>query len=183
MKCFVPFTRKYLFPPQRLVDQVVGVVVADNMELGCTLVEQSVIQRALQEIEVAIQKPVLFRRQNKALGHSTFLDPEYFNSSSRWPGALPDVLRPRAALTGDQLQVYKDFLSYGPLRRMQSTSSPPSLTPPPLQETPASAAPTAAATQPYPTAPEGPSGDGETVRKQYHVAETSVMVFNFFRLF
>lgn len=143
-------------------------MAADNMDLGCTLVEQSVIQRALQEIEVTIQKPVLLRRQNKALGSATFLDPEYFSSCSRWPAALPDVLKHRAALTGDQLQVYRDFLTFGPLRRMQSSSTPPNLAPPQLSEAPPPA--TAAASPPHPvvppteTAAPQDNGEGETVR-------------------
>lgn len=143
-----------------MVDQVVGVVAADNMDLGCTLVEQSVIQRALQEIEITLQKAVLVRRQNKALGHSSFVDPKYFSSSSRWPSALPEVLRPRAALTGDQLQVYKDFLTFGPLRRMQTSASPPSLAPPQLADV--ATAPTA---QPHVPAAsiEVSGGDAETV--------------------
>lgn len=92
------------------------------MELGCTLVEHSVIQRALQEIEVTMQKPLAMRRQCDSSNDHPFLDTEYFNQQ-RWPTALPEALRPRSALTGDHLQVYKDFLTFGPLQKMQQSSS------------------------------------------------------------
>lgn len=107
---------------QRLVDQVVGVIAADNMGLSCSLVEQSVIQGALQEIEVAMQKAITLRRQFKPGSGQVFVDTEYMGNQ-KWLSVMPQSLRPRAALTSDQLQVYKDFLSFGPLQKMQHSSA------------------------------------------------------------
>lgn len=101
---------------QRLVDQVVAVTTADNIELGCALVEEAVVQRALQKIEEFLQPVLLARKQARSAGRP-FHDPAHMNS--RWPGLLPPALQPRSPPTAEQLQVYKDFILFGPLYRMQ----------------------------------------------------------------
>lgn len=99
-----------------MVEQVVAVTTADNIELGCAIVEEAVVQRALQKVEEVLQPAFQIRRNARDAG-LPYQDVEHLNS--RWVRILPSPLQPRPVLPGDQLQVYREFLSFGPLHRMQ----------------------------------------------------------------
>jgi hypothetical protein len=83
---------------QALVEQVVQVVTAENLDLGCVLVERAVYERAIREINetiaVAVQARRLHREQQGILASSSgglytptpFVDPSFdtvWSSSSR----------------------------------------------------------------------------------------------------
>ncbi|CBZ51231.1 hypothetical protein NCLIV_042980 [Neospora caninum Liverpool] len=102
---------------QVLIEQVVQIVSADNLELGCSLIEQAVVEKVLRDIEQTMQPALLIRRQARERG-IPFVDTNYINSS-RWTVNLPEAVKLRPVLNNRQLQVYKDFLSIGPLKKMQ----------------------------------------------------------------
>lgn len=89
------------------------ILSTENLELGCTLIEKAVVDRALRDIEVSISGPVEARREQRARSPGVpFYDASYIQPSSRWPQALPPILRPKPGpLSAQQLKVYKDFTS------------------------------------------------------------------------
>ncbi|ESS33895.1 CCR4-Not complex component, Not1 protein [Toxoplasma gondii VEG] len=108
---------------QVLIEQVVQIVSADNLELGCSLIEQAVVEKVLRDIEQTMQPALLVRRQARERG-IPFVDTNYINSS-RWTLNLPEPVKLRPVLNNRQLQVYKDFLSIGPLKKMQQDNAGP----------------------------------------------------------
>lgn len=104
---------------QALVDQVVQVITAENIDLGCVLVERAVYERATRDINetisMGIQARRLHREQQAILSSSSgglyapshFVDPVYDNA---WASAnLPPSLKPKGPLDPQQLSIYKEF--------------------------------------------------------------------------
>ncbi|PFH31998.1 hypothetical protein BESB_019390 [Besnoitia besnoiti] len=106
---------------QVLIEQVVQIVSADNLELGCSLIEQAVVEKVLRDIEQTMQPALAIRRQARERG-VPFVDTNYINSS-RWTLNLPEPLKLRHVLNNRQLQVYKDFLNLGPLKKLHQESA------------------------------------------------------------
>eukprot|EP00927_Polykrikos_kofoidii_P002672 TRINITY_DN11067_c0_g5_i2.p1 TRINITY_DN11067_c0_g5~~TRINITY_DN11067_c0_g5_i2.p1 ORF type:complete len:2502 (+),score=564.25 TRINITY_DN11067_c0_g5_i2:638-7507(+) len=97
------------------LEQVLHVVSNDNLDLGCSLIEKAVVDKALKDIEESIA-PALQARQEHRLRNPSMMVPYYdtniINSQAKWPQALPEVLRPKSGpLSAAQLKVYKDFHS------------------------------------------------------------------------
>jgi len=93
------------------LEQVVTMVVNDNMEMGCGLIEKAVVDKAMKDIEESMA-PALNARKNhhKHRSNNPYYDPHFINGQSKWPQALPEVLRPRPGGTPQHhLKVYKDF--------------------------------------------------------------------------
>ncbi|PHJ15254.1 ccr4-not complex not1 protein, partial [Cystoisospora suis] len=103
-----------------LIEQVVQILSADNLELGCSLIEQAVVEKVLRDIENTIQPALVVRRQARERG-VPFVDANYIKSSS-WTLNLPEPLKLRPVLNNRQLQVYKDFMNFGPLKKLQQES-------------------------------------------------------------
>ena len=133
---------------QALVEQVVQVITAENIDIGCVLVERAVYERATREINetisMAVQARRLHREQQAILassggGHylpSAFADPVYDNS---WANAnLHASLRPKGPLSAQHLGIYKEFRDL--VIKMETMGSPNPL-PPALGPHPAIAAP------------------------------------------
>ena len=78
------------------LEQAVQAAVVDNLELGCSLIEQAATERAVRDIDEALA-PALLARQKHREKHGPagqpFFDPAYLQG--RFPGALPESLRPR----------------------------------------------------------------------------------------
>lgn len=92
---------------QALVEQVVQVITAENLDLGCLLVERAVYERAVREINDTISMPLqarrLHREQQAILASAsgglytptTFMDASFSTSS--------------ASLPAQQLNIYMEF--------------------------------------------------------------------------
>ncbi|KAF4723113.1 hypothetical protein FOZ63_005672, partial [Perkinsus olseni] len=107
-------------PPQdyqenALIEQVISTVTADNLELGCQLIEKIVCERAVKEIDVVFQPAYEARRKHREKygpNGPQFVDSEFYNISGTWPNSLPSSLRPRPGpLPARELRVYRDFLT------------------------------------------------------------------------
>merc|ERR1719181_2448815 len=79
---------------QVLIEQVVQIISADNLDLGCALIERAVIEKARADIDEQMG-PINQRRVSEYRG--------------KWPASLPEALRPQPGT--HQLRVYKDFLA------------------------------------------------------------------------
>ncbi|KAL4458253.1 hypothetical protein ABPG75_013118 [Micractinium tetrahymenae] len=89
------------------LEQVVAMLVADNLDLCCQVIEKAAGERAQREIDERLQGAYAARVRAKAAGQP-FADTALLGG--RFPGALPEALRPRPGqLTPQQQRVYEDF--------------------------------------------------------------------------
>ena len=84
-----------------LIDQVVQVVSADNLDLACSLLEQLVVERAIKEMDDQIIQALQLRRSA-----GVFPDMQSYQGSN-WLALLPPMLRSRPGLAPGSC--YKDF--------------------------------------------------------------------------
>lgn len=82
-------------------------LVADNLDLCCQVIEKAAGERAQREIDERLQGAYAARVRAKAAGQP-YADAALLGG--RFPGALPEALRPRPGqLTPQQQRVYEDF--------------------------------------------------------------------------
>lgn len=91
------------------LEQVVTLLVNDNLDLCCQVIERASGERAQREIDERMGPANAARTRAKAAGQQ-YVDTSYLQG--RFPAALPDALRARpGALTQQQQRVYQDFAS------------------------------------------------------------------------
>jgi len=113
--------RNFLAPSQAqglldsdTLDQILQVCTADNLDLGCALIEKAAMEKAAQSIDEVLASSYLDRRKTREAGQQfvdiTALTATGGDAPSRYPHALPDALKPRlGGLLNAQLQVYDGF--------------------------------------------------------------------------
>ena len=159
--------------------QAVQSATADNLELGCSLIEQAATERAVREIDEQLAPAAAARREHREKhgpGGQPFFDPNYLQG--RFPGALPESLRPRPGhLAPGPQRIYDDFAnvprappppppgvppagSYGGQRAFGAGPPPPPPGVYPGQPPPPPGAPGGAPPPPPPGAPEHAGLDG-----------------------
>ena len=95
---------------EQLIEQVVQVCSADNLELGCMLIEKAATEKALRDIDEALSVPLSTRRKHREQTGQPFYDMSIF-ANGRYPNALPEPLRPKpGGLQPQQLMVYEAFV-------------------------------------------------------------------------
>eukprot|EP00295_Goniomonas_pacifica_P011971 CAMPEP_0175883488 /NCGR_PEP_ID=MMETSP0107_2-20121207/44004_1 /TAXON_ID=195067 ORGANISM="Goniomonas pacifica, Strain CCMP1869" /NCGR_SAMPLE_ID=MMETSP0107_2 /ASSEMBLY_ACC=CAM_ASM_000203 /LENGTH=307 /DNA_ID=CAMNT_0017203555 /DNA_START=14 /DNA_END=933 /DNA_ORIENTATION=+ len=86
---------------QQAIEQAVQVTAADNLEFGCWLIEKSAIERAMRDIDTALDNAINLRRKQ---------GPAAFESPIFGARPQPESLMPKASGLGpSQLRVYDDF--------------------------------------------------------------------------
>ncbi|KAI8976852.1 CCR4-Not complex component, Not1-domain-containing protein [Pilobolus umbonatus] len=93
-----------------LVDQYVMMTTADNMDLLCTVIEKTAIDKARMEIDDVLSNAILQRRKHREQQPGTpFVDLPIYQMSS-FTQLLPQFLRPNPnGLHATQLSIYDDF--------------------------------------------------------------------------
>ncbi|GIL66130.1 hypothetical protein Vafri_19725 [Volvox africanus] len=93
-----------------MLDQIISVLVTDNLDLGCTLIERAATDKAVRDIDKSLQAAYEERAKARAAGKQ-WVDPAAFHSAgSRFPGSLPESLRPRpGGINHQHIRVYEDF--------------------------------------------------------------------------
>ena len=95
------------------LEQAVQTCSAENLELGCMLIEKASTEAAARDIEEALSAPLAERRKAAAQGQA-YTDEKF--AGSRYPAALPEMLRPtRQGLGPQQLMVYEAFTRQSPM--------------------------------------------------------------------
>jgi len=95
---------------------------AENLDLGCMLIEKAATEKAIRDIDEALA-PLLKARQ-KRFEYSEIMSP-YGTNKGRYPAALPDALRPKATgLLAHQFFVYEGFQRAPRQNHFQSDSQP-----------------------------------------------------------
>ena len=93
-----------------LLEQTINIVVADNLDLGCTIIEKASTDKAVKEVDERLL-PYYQSRQKARAASTPFYDMSIFNKGgSRFPAALPESLRPKPGHLNPHLtRVYDDF--------------------------------------------------------------------------
>lgn len=97
---------------QAAVDEVVQNCALENLELGCMLIEKAATEKAMRDIDEQIEHSLNLRRDSRERHNQPYFDRSVFQTGNRYPGALPDNLRPTANVQGlspNQLLVYEAF--------------------------------------------------------------------------
>ncbi|RUP49651.1 CCR4-Not complex component, Not1-domain-containing protein [Jimgerdemannia flammicorona] len=97
------------FTEQTLPEQAIMIVVNENSELACSIIEKAAMEKALPEIDEALASGFNNRKKHRERTNQPFYDMSVF-SASRYPSSLPEPLRLKPnGLQMQQLRVYEDF--------------------------------------------------------------------------
>ncbi|GAA5866964.1 hypothetical protein JCM3774_003736 [Rhodotorula dairenensis] len=97
------------FTDENLPEQAVLVVVAENLDLACSVVEKVAMDKAILEVDEGLAPAYLSRRSHRERSREAFWDTAAM-AASHYSGMLPDPLRLKlGGLSPPQLQVYEDF--------------------------------------------------------------------------
>jgi len=100
-----------------VLDSVANVVVQDNLDLGCTIIERAATDKAVRDVDKLLSGAYEERAKARAQG-KPYADASAFHG--RFPRDLPESLRPRPGVVSPlQLRVYEDFA------RIPRTAPPP----------------------------------------------------------
>lgn len=105
-------TEKLTEQEQAIIEQCVAVCATDNLELGCMLIEKAATEKAVRDVDEALAQGLAARRKHREqTGGQPYYDMAVLgNGNQRYPGALPEPLRPKAGgLRPEQLRVYEAF--------------------------------------------------------------------------
>jgi len=92
---------------QNLVEQVVQFVSADNLELGCSIIEKTATDKAVRDIDDALKPALAMRRKQREAGQP-YYDQQMMGRM--YPAQLPEFLHPKAGgVHQAQMRVYEDF--------------------------------------------------------------------------
>ncbi|CAD2103454.1 hypothetical protein YYG_01664 [Plasmodium vinckei petteri] len=105
---------------QVLIEQVVQVLSADNLELGCNLIEQAVIEKAIIDINEALA-PTLLAKHVANEENVKLNDSVNIMNSKKMQIEFTEILNLGVPITNNQLQIYKDFLNMNPLKKLHSS--------------------------------------------------------------
>jgi CCR4-NOT transcription complex subunit 1 len=108
---------------QNIMEQCVQICATDNLELGCKLIEKAATEKAIRDVDDALGAAMNARRKHREQTGQPFYDMSIFsNGNLRYPGALPDQLRPKpGGLQAEHFQLYLSF-QRGP--RLQNPAAP-----------------------------------------------------------
>ena len=98
------------FTEQTVPEQVLFVIVSDNLDLACSVMEKAAAEKAIPEIDESLAAAYMNRRKHIERTGQPYFDMAIY-SASRYPSILPEILRLRpSGLSAQQLHVYEDFL-------------------------------------------------------------------------
>ena len=106
------------FTDESLPEQAVLVLVAENLDVACSIVEKVAMDKAVLEVDEGLSPAYLSRRAHRERSREAFWDTAAM-AASHYSGMLPDPLRLKlGGLSMQQLQVYEDFA------RLRTTAPP-----------------------------------------------------------
>lgn len=97
---------------QQALEQAVQLAANGNLDLGCALIEKAATDKAVRDIDEALNSAYVARRKAASAGQQ-FADVALL-TQTRFPQTLPDVLRPKPCrLSPRQLRLYEDYAKIG----------------------------------------------------------------------
>lgn len=95
---------------QSIVEQCIQICAADNLELGCMLIEKAATEKAVRDVDDALNQQLSARRKHREQTGQPFYDLSIFGNNQRYPTSLPDQLRPKpGSLRPEIIQLYDNF--------------------------------------------------------------------------
>ncbi|XP_059666940.1 uncharacterized protein LOC132312554 isoform X2 [Cornus florida] len=108
-----------------LQEQAVAIVLNDNLDLGCAVIEHAATDKALKTIDNEIAQQLSLRRK-----HREGVGPSYYDAimyTQGHMGVIPEALRPRPGhLSHSQQRVYEDFVRFPWQNQSGNTNAVPS---------------------------------------------------------
>lgn len=102
-------------PPTAHLDHAIQLIVQDNIELACAVVQRAAADAALRPTEEHLSAAVQERKRHKerSNGKESFYDMNFVGSPAySFATTLPEFLRPKmGGVTAQQMQVYDEFVS------------------------------------------------------------------------
>ncbi|KAI9190073.1 CCR4-NOT core subunit cdc39 [Blastocladiella emersonii ATCC 22665] len=102
---------------QQVTEQHIHVTVADNLEIGCRLIERAAMEKVIPELDEQLAPALMKRKQVRDVGKTFYELPPGTAAEYRTRLAgLPDVLRLKVGgLTPQQFSVYEEYsrMPYG----------------------------------------------------------------------
>ncbi|KAJ3039081.1 hypothetical protein HDV00_012639 [Rhizophlyctis rosea] len=97
------------FTEQTMPEQAVYIIVADNLDLACSVMEKAASEKAIPEIDEQLQAAYHTRRKHRERTGQPYYDMQVY-AASRYPSTLPEPLRLKpGGLSLQQFRVYEDF--------------------------------------------------------------------------
>ncbi|KAG9303880.1 hypothetical protein G9A89_005790 [Geosiphon pyriformis] len=95
---------------ENISEQAILIVVADNLDLACSIVEKSAMEKAIPEIEDNLSISFSNRKKHRERTGQPYYDMAVYPGISRYMNNLPEPLRLKPnGLQPQQLRVYEDF--------------------------------------------------------------------------
>ncbi|EST08344.1 CCR4-Not complex, Not1 subunit, domain of unknown function DUF3819 [Kalmanozyma brasiliensis GHG001] len=97
------------FTEQNLPEQALMVIMQENLDLACSVIEKAAMDKAVPEVDEGLTNAYSSRREHRARGRGYYWDTAAL-AASQYAATLPDMmrLRPDGLLPG-QLRVYDGF--------------------------------------------------------------------------
>lgn len=97
------------FNEQTLPEQAITMIMQDNLELACSVVERAAMEKSLQDVDEQLANAYLARRDQQLRGRGYYWDANALNQS-QYASTLPDLLKLQPdGLQMQQLRVYEEF--------------------------------------------------------------------------
>ncbi|CAO3700331.1 unnamed protein product [Rhizopus stolonifer] len=92
-------------------DEVASITAIDNLDLICTVIEKTAIEKVTAEVDDILMNDYVNRKKHREQQRGNpYFDMDIF-STSRYAASLPESLRPKPnGLHTSQLRVYEDFM-------------------------------------------------------------------------
>ncbi|GFZ15188.1 transcription regulator [Actinidia rufa] len=92
--------------PGDLQEQAVDIILNDNLDLGCAVIERAATDKALKNIDIEITQKLSLRRKHKEAAEPSYYDASIYTQGPL--GGIPEALRPRPChLSHSQQRVYE----------------------------------------------------------------------------
>ncbi|XP_057476799.1 uncharacterized protein LOC130764518 isoform X2 [Actinidia eriantha] len=92
--------------PGELQEQAVDIILNDNLDLGCAVIERAATDKALKNIDIEITQKLSLRRKHEETAEPSYHDASIYTQGPL--GGIPEALRPRPChLSRSQQQVYE----------------------------------------------------------------------------
>ncbi|KAN0062874.1 CCR4-NOT core subunit cdc39 [Thecaphora frezii] len=100
------------FTEQTLPEQALLVIMQDNLDLACSVIERAAMDKAVPEVDDGLANAYSSRRDHRTRGRGYYWDSAAL-AASQYAATLPDLLRLRPeGLQPAQLRVYDDFARF-----------------------------------------------------------------------
>lgn len=97
------------FTEQNLPEQALMVIMQENLDLACSVIEKAAMDKAVPEVDEGLSNAYTSRREHRARGRGYYWDSAAL-AASQYAATLPDMLRLRPdGLLPAQLRVYDGF--------------------------------------------------------------------------